>query len=51
MSQLENKMDDFVPFGGQARTEYQEDELAIPHAVSAAAINALDELMFPKDDQ
>lgn len=51
MSQLENKMDDFVPFGGQARTEYQEDELAIPHAVSTAAINALDELMFPKDDQ
>lgn len=51
MSHLENKMDDFVPFGGQARTEYQEDELAIPHAVSAAAINALDELMFPKDDQ
>ena len=51
MSQLENKMDDFVPFGGQARTEYQEVELAIPHAVSAAAINALDELMFPKDDQ
>lgn len=51
MSQLENKMDDFVPFGGQARAEYQEDELAIPHAVSAAAINALDELMFPKDDQ
>lgn len=30
MSHLENKMDDFVPFGGQARTEYQEDELAIP---------------------
>lgn len=51
MSHLENKMDDFVPFGGQARTEYQEDELAIPHAVSVAAINALDELMFPKDDQ
>lgn len=51
MSQFENKMDDFVPFGGHARTEYQEDELAIPHAVSTAAINALDELMFPKDDQ
>lgn len=29
MSQFENKMDDFVPFGGHARTEYQEDELAI----------------------
>lgn len=51
MSQFENKMDDFVPFGGHARTEYQDDELAIPHAVSTAAINALDELMFPKDDQ
>lgn len=51
MSQFENKMDDFVPFGGHARTEYQEDELAIPHAVSTTAINALDELMFPKDDQ
>ena len=31
MSQIENKMDDFAPFGGTARTEYQEDELAIPH--------------------
>ena len=51
MSQFENKMDDFVPFGGHARTGYQEDELAIPHAVSTAAINALDELMFLKDDQ
>lgn len=51
MSQLENKLDDFVPFGGKARTEYQEDELAIPHAVSTAVINALDEIMFPKDDQ
>lgn len=51
MSQTENKMDDFAPFGGTARTEYQEDELAVPHAVSTAVINALDEIMFPKDDQ
>lgn len=51
MSQIENKMDGFVPFGGKARTECQEDELAIPRAVSAAAINALDEIMFPKDEQ
>lgn len=51
MSQTENKMDDFAPFGGTARTEYQEDELAVPHAVSTAVINALDEIMFPKDNQ
>lgn len=51
MSQIENKMDGFVPFGGKARTECQEDELAIPRAVSSAAINALDEIMFPKDEQ
>ena len=47
MSQIENKMDDFAPFGGTARTEYQEDELAIPHVVSTAVINALDDIMFP----
>ena len=51
MSQLENKMDDFTPFGGKARTEYQEGELAGPRTVTTAAINALDEIMFPKDDQ
>jgi len=51
MSQIENKMDDFEPFGGKTRTEYQEDELAIPHATFAAVINALDEIMFPKDEQ
>lgn len=51
MSQFENKMDGFMPFGGKARTEYQEDELAIPRTVTTAAINALDEIMFPKDDQ
>ena len=51
MSQLENNMDAFLPVGGQARTDDQDHALAIPHAVSAAAINALDELMFPKDDQ
>lgn len=51
MSQFENKMDGFTPFGGKARTEYQEDELAIPRTVTTAAINALDEIMFPKDDQ
>ena len=51
MSQPEYDMNDFRPFGGVARTECQEDELAIPRAVSAAAINAVDEIMFPKDDQ
>lgn len=51
MSQTENKMDDFAPFGGTARTEYQEDELAIPHVVSTAVINALDDIMFPMDEQ
>lgn len=51
MSQLEYDMNDFRPFGGVPRTECQEDELAIPRAVSAAAINAVDEIMFPKDDQ
>lgn len=51
MSQTENNMDDFTPFGGKARTEYQEYELAILHEVSTAAINALDEIMFPKDEE
>lgn len=51
MSQFENKMDGFTLFGGKARTEYQEDELAIPRTVTTAAINALDEIMFPKDDR
>lgn len=51
MSQLENKMDGFMPFGGKVRTEYQEDELAIPRSVTTAAINALDEIMFPKDNR
>ena len=50
MSQTYN-LDDFAPFGGKARTECQEYELAILHEVSTAAINALDEIMFPKDDQ
>lgn len=51
MSQPEYDMNDFRPFGGAPRTECQEDELAIPRAVSAAVINAVDEIMFPKDDQ
>lgn len=51
MSQLEYDMNDFRPFGGKARTDCQEDELAIPHALSVTAINAVDEIMFPKDDQ
>lgn len=50
MSQLEYDMNDFRPFGGKARTDCQEDELAIPRAVSATAINAVDEIMF-QDDQ
>lgn len=51
MSQPEYDMNDFRPFGGVARTDCQEDELAVPRAASVAAINALDEIMFPKDDQ
>lgn len=51
MSQPENKTDSFAPFGGKARTEYQEDELAVPRTVATASINALDEIMFPKDDR
>ena len=50
MSQLEYDMNDFRPFGGKARTDCQEDELAIPRAVSATAINAVDKIMF-QDDQ
>lgn len=50
MSQLEYDMNDFRPFGGKARTDCQEDELAIPHAVSATVINAVDEIMF-QDNQ
>ena len=51
MSQFENKMDGFTPFGGKARTEYQEDEVAIPIAIDTAVINALDDIMFPMDDR
>lgn len=51
MSQIENKMDGFVPFGGKAQYEYQEDELAIPIAIDDAVINALDDIMFPMDEQ
>lgn len=54
MSQIENKMDCFVPFGslwGKAQYEYQEDELAIPIAIDDAVINALDDIMFPMDEQ
>lgn len=51
MSQFENKIDDFVPFGGKVRTEYQEDEVAIPIAIDTAVINALDDIMFPMDDR
>lgn len=46
MSQIENKMDGFVPFGGKAQYEYQEDELAIPTSIADAVINALDDIMF-----
>ena len=51
MGQFENKMDGFMPFGGKARTEYQENELAIPIAIDTAVINALDDIMFPMDDR
>lgn len=51
MGQFENKMEGFVPFGGKARTEYQEDEVAIPIAIDTAVINTLDDIMFPMDDR
>lgn len=51
MSQPEYDMNDFRPFGGVARTDCQEDELVIPNAVIDASFNALEEIMFPKDDQ
>lgn len=51
MSQLENKMDDFAPFGGKALNECEEDGLAIPIAIDTAVINALDDIMFPMDDR
>lgn len=51
MGQFENKMDGFTPFGGKVRTEYQEDEVAIPIAIDTAVINALDDIMFPMDDR
>lgn len=51
MSQIENKMDGFVPFGGKAQYEYQEDELAIPTSIADAVINALDDIMFPMDER
>ena len=51
MSQFENKMDDFVPFGDQVRTEYQEDDRTVPDAVIDACFDALDEIMFPMDDR
>lgn len=51
MSQLENKMDDFVPFGGQARTKYQEDDRTVPDAVIDACFDALGEIMFPIDER
>lgn len=51
MSQLENKMDDFAPFGGKALNEHEEDGLAIPIAIDTAVINALDDIMFPMDDR
>lgn len=51
MSQFENKMDDFAPFGDQVRTEYQEDDSAVPDAVIDACFDALGEIMFPIDEQ
>ena len=50
MSQFENKMDDFAPFGDQVRTEYQEDDSAVPDAVIDACFDALGEIMFPIDE-
>lgn len=51
MSQTEYKMDDFEPFGGEVRTKYPEDDETVQHAVIDACFAALDDIMYPADDQ
>lgn len=51
MSQIENKMDDFMPFGGEIRSKYPEDDETVQHAIIDACFAALDDIMFPIDDR
>lgn len=51
MSQIENKMDDFMPFGGEIRSKYPEDDETVQHAIIDACFAALDDIMFPMDDR
>ena len=51
MSQIENKMDDFMPFGGEIRSKYPEDDETVQHAIIDACFAALDDIMYPMDDQ
>ena len=51
MSQTEYKKDDFEPFGGEVRTKYPEDDETVQHAVIDACFAALDDIMYPSDDQ
>lgn len=46
MSQIENKMDDFMPFGGEIRSKYPEDDETVQHAIIDACFAALDDIMF-----
>ena len=40
MSQIENKMDDFMPFGGEIRSKYPEDDETVQHAIIDACFTA-----------
>lgn len=51
MSQIKNKMDDFMPFGGEIRSKYPEDDETVQHAIIDACFAALDDIMYPMDDQ
>jgi len=51
MSQIENKMDGFVPFGGEIRSKYPEDDETVQHAIIDACFTALDDIMYPMDDR
>lgn len=46
MSQIENKMDDFMPFGGEIRSKYPEDDETVQHAIIDACFAALDDIMY-----
>lgn len=45
MSQIENKMDDFMPFGGEIRSKYPEDDETVQHAIIDACFAALDDML------